>query len=114
MKAFLKHLATRVRTLRKQQGLSQTKLAQKAGIDYRYIGFLEQGRLNPTLNTLGKVAKALNIALCDLCPPPNQRKFKSVPQTPKQQALDRITFHLQKSNHRQIAKIEQLIKIIDK
>lgn len=114
MQNFLTNLSAKVRAMRKQQGLSQTRLAQKAGLDYRYIGFLEQGRLNPTLKTLDKVAKALKTDLCGLCPSPDKRKTRPTKPTVKQQAISRINARLHNSTARQIAKIEKMIRIMEK
>lgn len=40
MDALIKLISVNVRKLRKAQGLSQEKLGEKAGFDYRYIGFI--------------------------------------------------------------------------
>lgn len=52
-----------IRDLRKSQGLSQEKLAEKAGLHRTYIGALERGEKSPTVDTLVKVVTALNINL---------------------------------------------------
>lgn len=70
MSDTLKLIGSNIRTARKYQKLSQEQLAEKAGVDYRYIGFLEQGRGNPTLNSLDKVVNALNMDFIDLLLPP--------------------------------------------
>lgn len=51
---------------RSERGMSQEKLASDSGIDRSHIGFIEQGRRKPTVSTLFKIAKALNIKLEDL------------------------------------------------
>jgi len=55
-----------IRKLRTENELSQEKLAEKVEVDRSYIGFLERGQKNPTINTLYKIAKALNVKLKDL------------------------------------------------
>ncbi len=65
---FLKKLGERMKAVRLSHGLSQQRLAAKAGFDYRYLGFLEQARVNPTIKTLEKVARALGVHVCDLLP----------------------------------------------
>ena len=58
-----KVIGERIKKLRKAQGLSQEKLAERAGIDRSHMGFIEQGRRQPTIATLFKLAKTLNISL---------------------------------------------------
>lgn len=60
-----KALGSTIRELRKSQGLSQEKLAEKAGLHRTYIGALERGEKSPTIDTLTKVVLALNTCLSD-------------------------------------------------
>lgn len=60
--AFGKRLAD----LRKATGLSQESFAYKCGVDRTYIGIVGRGEKSPTLNTLDKIAKGLNITLSHL------------------------------------------------
>lgn len=48
---------------RKRQGLSQNSLAAKAGVNQSLISALEKEPWNPTVCTLLRIAKALNIDL---------------------------------------------------
>ena len=56
-------VGNRIRALRKQRGLSQEKLALKAGIDWTYLAGIETGKRNATLLSLEKVAIALDISM---------------------------------------------------
>lgn len=58
-------VGNRIRALRKQRGLSQEKLALKAGIDRTYLADIETGKRNATLLSLEKVAIALDISMRD-------------------------------------------------
>lgn len=58
-------VGNRIRALRKQRGLSQEKLALKAGIDRTYLAGIETGKHNATLLSLEKVAIALDISMRD-------------------------------------------------
>ena len=55
---------------RKLAKLTQEKLAELCGTDFRYIGLIETGRRCPSLEFIGKIASALNIApyklFCDI------------------------------------------------
>ena len=59
-------LAKRVRTLRKQRGLSQERLALEAGIDRTYQSQIERGIANPSLQVLCAVAAVLGVGPADL------------------------------------------------
>lgn len=53
----------RIRFLRKQAGLSQEKLALKAGIDRTYLAGIEAGKRNATIVSLEKIISALEISM---------------------------------------------------
>jgi len=59
-------IGERIRLLRLQQGLSQEQLALSANMNTSYLGQLERGSKNPTLPTLDKIARGLNLTLQDL------------------------------------------------
>ncbi len=56
----------RIRQLRTERGLSQAKLAVMAGMDPATFNRLEQGKGNPNLRTLERVADALEVSVADL------------------------------------------------
>ncbi|MEX2398637.1 MAG: helix-turn-helix transcriptional regulator [Candidatus Saccharimonadales bacterium] len=56
-------LGKRIVEARNARGMSQEKLAADSGIDRSHMGFIEQGRRKPTLSTLYKIAKSLDISL---------------------------------------------------
>jgi transcriptional regulator with XRE-family HTH domain len=58
-----KELGKRIVKARTDKGMSQEKLATESGIDRSHMGFIEQGRRKPTLSTLYKVAKSLDVSL---------------------------------------------------
>lgn len=59
--AFLKLVGERIRFMRKAQGLTQESLAEKAGLHYSYIGGVERGDRNISLETLEKIIETLGI-----------------------------------------------------
>jgi transcriptional regulator with XRE-family HTH domain len=59
MDATQRRLIMKVKQFRKERGLTQEALAEKAGLSLGYIGRLEIGRHDPSLSTLVKLAKAL-------------------------------------------------------
>lgn len=52
-------LKNRIKELRREKGLSQTELAQKAGTTQNTISSLETGQYSPTAFLSGLIAKAL-------------------------------------------------------
>ena len=56
----------RIQALRLNRGLSQEGLAERMGINAKYLGFIEQGRANPTLDLLIQLAHALKVEMVDL------------------------------------------------
>jgi transcriptional regulator with XRE-family HTH domain len=55
-----------IRTLREKLNLSQEAFADMAGLHRTYIGSLERGERNPSIETLSRVARALSVPLKDL------------------------------------------------
>ena len=56
----------RIRQLRTERGLSQAKLAVMAEMDPATLNRLEQGKGNPNLRTLERVADALGVGITEL------------------------------------------------
>ncbi|MBD2497823.1 helix-turn-helix domain-containing protein [Nostoc sp. FACHB-280] len=55
-----------VRRRRRELDLSQEQLAEQAGLHRTYISNLERGELNPSLETIEKLAMALDISIPSL------------------------------------------------
>ncbi len=60
----------RIRELRNLKGFSQAKLAVKAGMDPATLNRIEQGKGNPNLKTLEKLAETLGVSVVDLLEEP--------------------------------------------
>lgn len=58
-----KQFGKAIRHHRTTAGLSQEKLAEKAGLHPTYVSMLECGVRNPTLDVAARIAKALKISL---------------------------------------------------
>ncbi len=67
-----KVLGERLRSYRNQKGWSQEKLAERAGLHPTYIGQLERGEKNATIDSICKVANALGVPLEQLFEKINQ------------------------------------------
>lgn len=66
MSDLVKAVGQRIRNYRTQLSLSQEKLAELSGCHPTYIGQLERGEKNATLESIDKVASSLNISLSKL------------------------------------------------
>ena len=61
-----KKLGANIRRIRLEKVLSQADLWRKLGVDRAYMSNLEHGKKNPTLSTIEKIAKALEVKLEEL------------------------------------------------
>lgn len=59
----LKIFGLRVRELRKKSKLTQSELAEKIGLSTNFIGMVERGERNTSVDKIFKLAKAFNISL---------------------------------------------------
>ncbi|MBQ3565912.1 MAG: helix-turn-helix transcriptional regulator [Oscillospiraceae bacterium] len=66
MSSIKKLIGQRIRNYRQQQELSQEKLAEMSGCHPTYIGQIERGEKNTTIESIEKITSALNISLSEL------------------------------------------------
>ncbi len=66
MKNYKLILGQNIRAIRNEQKLSQEKLAEISSLHRTYIGSIERGERNISLNNIVIISKALNIKLCEL------------------------------------------------
>jgi transcriptional regulator with XRE-family HTH domain len=53
----------RIRSLRLEKGWSQEELADKVGLHRTYIGAIERGEQNVSIDNIAKLAKTLGISV---------------------------------------------------
>lgn len=63
---LLKLIGIRIRDLRKERGLSQEQLGEKAGFHFSYIGGIERAEKNISILNLAKIASALQVHIGEL------------------------------------------------
>lgn len=63
-----KSLGKKIKSFRKNVGLTQEQLAEKVKVSRAYMGYIEQGRNTPSLKVLEKIAKVLGVKVKDLFP----------------------------------------------
>ncbi|MCF8023836.1 MAG: helix-turn-helix domain-containing protein [Clostridiales bacterium] len=60
------NVGERIKAVRKKKGLSQYELAKRADISQSFLSYIERGEKSPTLRTLEKITKAMEIPLEEL------------------------------------------------
>ena len=63
-----KRFGENLRTVRQSKGFSQEHLAYAAGIDRSYVGKIERGQVNLSIEKLYLLAKTLDCSAKDLIP----------------------------------------------
>jgi transcriptional regulator with XRE-family HTH domain len=66
MKTTKELLGARIKELRKARELSQDELSQRVNIDAKHLSRIEVGRSFPSLATLEKIARSLDVEMGDL------------------------------------------------
>ncbi len=66
MSDIARAVGQRIRYYRINLGLSQEKLAELSGCHPTYVGQLERGEKNPTIESIDRIAAALSISLSRL------------------------------------------------
>lgn len=59
-------LGENVRRIREEKGMTQIELCRKLEVDRAYMSNIENGKKNPALATIEKIAKALGVSLDEL------------------------------------------------
>jgi len=65
-KTIQQKFGNRVRKLRKGKGWSQEEFADECGLHRTYIGAIERGERNVSLNNIHAIAKAFGISVKEL------------------------------------------------
>lgn len=63
---FIAKVGKRVASLRKERGISQEQLADMVELHRTYIGYIEQGKRNPSIGNMYKIARALKVEVKEL------------------------------------------------
>jgi len=59
-------LGGRIRQLKKQRAWSQEKLAEKAKLHWTYVGQVERGERNLTLQSIETISRAFHLKISEL------------------------------------------------
>ena len=66
MPALKQALSVNIKRLRKEQGISQEKLALRADVDRSYMSQVERCLANPSIDALLRISNALEVAPSEL------------------------------------------------
>ena len=74
-------VAKAIRMLRQRNGLSQRQLALRMGVPRTYVSKIENEKATPTLSSLARVARALEVSVTDLleeCNPSREEEMRQL------------------------------------
>jgi transcriptional regulator with XRE-family HTH domain len=80
MQDVVKKVGCRIRETRRQKGLTQEEVAEKAAVNATYYGRIERGEANVSLELLAAIAEALAttlVSLVDIDPPLSSKEMLS-------------------------------------
>jgi transcriptional regulator with XRE-family HTH domain len=100
---ILTKFGIRLRQLRKERGLTQEKLAAKAGLHYTYIGSVERGEKNISLFNIEKLAAALGVGIVEL--------FPAVKEVKGYILAERVADYLKTKEPKEIEKADRLVRM---
>jgi transcriptional regulator with XRE-family HTH domain len=66
MKDEAQRLGKNLKRIRAGKGISQGDIVKASGIDKAMISNIENGKTNPTLATIAKLAKAIGVSISEL------------------------------------------------
>ena len=107
-RALSEAVGGRIRYYRHIKSLSQEQLALQAGLNPAYFGQVERGLKCPTIDTLYKIANALNITMQDLLAADIGYDHDAV----YSQRLNALLFRVPKDKAEQVLRIlEEIVKL---
>jgi transcriptional regulator with XRE-family HTH domain len=101
----------RIRTIRKAKGLTQQQLAELSGLDDAYIGSVERGERNFSIDTLEKVLTALNVSISELM---FSKEHMTEDETIRQEAIDEFVALTSRLNEEQISILRRVSKEVSR
>lgn len=98
----------RIRQLRKEKGMSQEKLAEKSGLHNTYIGQIERGEKNASLESIQKLSEGLGVSVAEI--------FETFTESPREnpilnQIAEIVSLLPEKSANHLLKSIQELLNI---
>jgi len=107
MKSVHGEVGNRIRQYRQRSGLSQEKLALNAGLTVSFLGDIERGNKKPTVESLEKLLRALNISFLEFFD--YETEIKPIRDC---SALEKLSFLLQDRANDEVEMIYSVVKRI--
>src|SRR5436305_766396 len=99
------NLATSIRSLRLRNGLSQRQLAGRMGVPRTYVSKIENEKATPTLSSLERLARALEVTVPDLLSGGERNRQEEVNELIKDQIIAELLPFVSQLNGMQMSSI---------
>ncbi|WP_342420578.1 helix-turn-helix transcriptional regulator [Paenibacillus sp. FSL E2-0178] len=97
----------RIRAIRKAKGLTQQQLAELSDLDDAYIGAVERGERNFSIDTLEKIVTALKIQPADLF---QNKDDLSEAEAAQRRAIDEYAVTVGELSVKQISTLNRIVR----
>ncbi len=104
MSNSLEKIGSKIRKVRTSNNLSQQKMAEIAGISYKYLGEIERGQVNLSVEILLKISNALHVDPSEILTKENT----------EQDNLSRAKFLLSELSEQDIKRAIDLLEVLKK
>ncbi len=111
MSNLVKHIGASIRFIRKQKGYTQEYLAEKANLHYSYIGGIERGERNISLETLEKIILALEMEPFQIFETSNSYMLKYA-DSEKLVIIQQINELLMALDRKELQSVQQILQMI--
>ena len=100
-------IADRLRALREEKQLSQGDIEKRTGLLRCYISRVENGHTVPAIETLEKMARAMEIPMCQLFY--DGEEPPKLPNLPKRRSADDIAWGSEGKDARYLSRLRRLL-----
>lgn len=104
---ILEAIGKRIREIRLEKHWTQEKLGEVIGVSYSYVGRIERGQKNISLQTLEKIAKALEVNEAEFFTYSHTEKLNP---SEKMKEIQEINFMLYKQDLQSILRIKPVLQ----
>jgi len=97
-------LGRRIFALRAAKGLSQEKLAEKAGMSVKHLGKIERGAANASIKCFAEIAAALDMSVRDILDMEHEQG--------REELLTELTVAIPKLSMKDMRVVYRLVKVL--